>query len=369
MNKKKILIVSGSFYPENSPRSFRTTELVKEFSRQGHDITLYIPKNDKEHIIFENEFNVNIKDLGKSKCSRFNINTGNTIYRLLKRFLNRILSLLFEYPNIEFMFQTRNVLKDEDNYDLLITIAVPHPIHWGAAWARKKNHRIAKLWIADSGDPFMGITLDSFKKLFYFKYIEKWWNRKVDYISVPFEGAIEGYYEEFREKIKIIPQGFKFDEIDTNSDNFVTNEVPTFAYAGGIIPARNPKLLLQYLLNLNIEFKFIFYTKQKNYLEPFIEQANGMIEIRDYVPRIELLNELKKMDFIVNFENGNSTQLPSKLIDYSLTKRPILSIVANNFEKEIVNEFIEGDYSKQFIVENISQYCIDKVCKQFLDLR
>jgi len=36
MERKKILIVSASFYPENSPHSFRTTELTKEFARQQH---------------------------------------------------------------------------------------------------------------------------------------------------------------------------------------------------------------------------------------------------------------------------------------------------------------------------------------------
>ena len=34
--KKRILIVSRSFYPDNSPRAFRTAELSKEFARQGH---------------------------------------------------------------------------------------------------------------------------------------------------------------------------------------------------------------------------------------------------------------------------------------------------------------------------------------------
>ena len=34
----KILIVSGFFYPQNTPRAFRTTELAKEFARLGHDV-------------------------------------------------------------------------------------------------------------------------------------------------------------------------------------------------------------------------------------------------------------------------------------------------------------------------------------------
>lgn len=38
MLPRKILIISRSFYPMNSPRSFRTTELAKEFARQGHEV-------------------------------------------------------------------------------------------------------------------------------------------------------------------------------------------------------------------------------------------------------------------------------------------------------------------------------------------
>ena len=33
-----FLLVSVSFYPENSPRSFRATELAKELCRQGHKV-------------------------------------------------------------------------------------------------------------------------------------------------------------------------------------------------------------------------------------------------------------------------------------------------------------------------------------------
>ena len=52
--KKRILIVSRSFYPDNSPRAFRTTELSKEFARQGHHVTVITPRV-KEHREFEQE--------------------------------------------------------------------------------------------------------------------------------------------------------------------------------------------------------------------------------------------------------------------------------------------------------------------------
>ena len=65
MKKNKILIISGAFYPQNNPRSFRTTELSKEFAKQGHQVTVYVPKDNREHVKFEKEYGVTIKDLGK----------------------------------------------------------------------------------------------------------------------------------------------------------------------------------------------------------------------------------------------------------------------------------------------------------------
>lgn len=369
LNKKKILIVSRSFYPENSPRANRTTELAKEFTRQGHEVTVLTSKKELVHAVFEKEYGVTINDLGKQKFKGIDLSKGNKYSILLKRAVRRGLLQLFQYPNIELMFQVKNVLKSESGYDLMISIAVPHPIHWGTAWARNKNHIIAKTWVADCGDPFMGSTTDTFKPPFYFKYIEKYWNKECDFISVPFNGAINGYYKEFHDKVKVISQGFNFNEISIDSKDYNPNKVPTFAYAGGFITgARDPKEFITYLLSLDIDFKFIVYTRTLNMIQPLLDIAKGKIEIRDYVPRKELIAKLSKMDFIVNFNNGTSTQLPSKLIDYYLTKRPVLSLDSFSFNKNSVKEFLNRDYTNQFIFNKPEQYKIQNVCQKFLDL-
>lgn len=48
----RILIVSGFFYPTNTPRAFRTTELAKEFARCGHEVTVMIPQNNYDYSDF-----------------------------------------------------------------------------------------------------------------------------------------------------------------------------------------------------------------------------------------------------------------------------------------------------------------------------
>jgi len=369
MDKKNILIVSRRFYPEISPRSIRTTELVKEFAKQGHDVTLITVKNDNDYVPFEKKYGVTIKTMGMPVLPKINCTNGRKLWLISKRILRRILLQLFEYPAIELMFRVKLALRKEKHYDLLISIAAPHPIHWGVAWCRSQKNQIATTWVADCGDPYMGAVANSFKNFFYFKYVEKWFCRKADYITVPIQGAIGGYYPEFRHKIKVIPQGFNFDEIEENRAVYKPHKVPTFAYAGLFINgSRDPRNLLDYLVNQDRDFKFLIYAKIKETVKPYLEKAKGRIEIRDYIPRAELLKVLSGMDFLVNINNATDIQKPSKLIDYYLAGRPILSLDSGQVDTEIIKQFFERDYRAQLKYENMERYRIEQVTLQFLEL-
>ena len=369
--KRNILIVSRSFYPMKSPRSFRTTELVKEFARQGHNVTLLTLKNDEDHIPFEEKFGVTIKDFGPLKFPNVEPNGEDRFLHRLKWISQRISEILFEYPDIELVYRVKKALKNESGYDLLISIAVPHPVHWGVATARKANHRIAKVWAADCGDPYMGFNTDQFKKPFYFKYAEKFFCRKADYIAVPLEEAKDGYYQEFRNKIKVIPQGFNFEEIqiDPKTTTTTTNGEVVFGYAGNLWGGgRNPDELLDYLTSLEQEFKFIIYTRNINPVKPYLQKAGDRIILKDYIPRKQLLQELSRMDFLINLENASSRQAPSKLIDYYLVGRPVLSVPSKGLDINIVDQFLNKDYSNKYEFKNMDKYRIENVCSKFLDL-
>jgi glycosyltransferase involved in cell wall biosynthesis len=301
MNKKRILIVSARFYPRNSPRSFRTTELAKELVRQGHEVVVLIPFNGFDYYNYAKETHIKIIDLGPLRFKSIEFK-GNRLAMLVRRGIRRLLLLILEYPEIELMFKVSKRLKQERDYDLIISIAVPFPIHWGVAKARTKVHKIANTWIADCGDAYMGDTSDSFRKLFYFKFVEKWFCRKADYITIPFEGAKQAYYKEFHNKIRIIPQGFQLENL--NIPEFIkVFDYPLFAYAGGFIPGiSDPGPLLKFLSTCNRRFKFIVYTSQADIILPFKIPMKEKLEIRDKIPREELLIVLSGMDFLINFE-------------------------------------------------------------------
>ncbi len=368
MQSKKILVVSISVYPEISPRSFRTTELVKEFSKQGHHVSLYTFRDETIHPPFENEYGITIKNIGFKKNPLSADGSANKFLQFFNRAKRRILLQLFEYPDIQLMPLVAKCLSYEYGYDMLISVAHPFPVHWGVAKAIQKNKQLAQTWVADCGDPYMGNKADSFKKFFYFKYVEKWFCRKANYLTVPTQGSVAAYYPEFKNKIKVIPQGFNFNDTPVY-EGIINNQVPTFAYAGMFIPGiRDPKELLEFLCSILQPYKFIIYTAQTPLVEAYVKASANRVEIRTYIPRPQLIFELSKMDFLVNFTNGTTTATPSKLIDYALTKRPVLTVDTGKLNKEDVQAFLNADYSKQVVMPGLEQYNISTIAKQFIEL-
>jgi hypothetical protein len=364
-NRRSILLVAAAFYPVITPRSFRATELAKELVKKGHHVTVITKYREFGYDALAQEWNMRIEMLGPSRLPVFNI-SGKGLIGFVNRLMNRILFILFEYPNIELMFQVSRALRKRSHYDMLITIAVPYPVHWGAALARKRSDRIARTWVADCGDPYFN-TLDSFKKPFYFKFLDRWYSKKADYITVPFEGAIQGYPAEVRHKIRIIPQGFDFN-LEKRSDTGPLNEVPTFAYAGGFIRgSRDPDPLFRFLITLRRPFKFFLFTKHSHMIEQYMEPLGGRLIISDYIPREELMGLLSKMDFLINIDNNATHCSPSKLIDYAIAGRPIMNVDSNFDGKELL-AFLNRDYSGRMVIPDIERYHISNIARSFLEL-
>ena len=361
------MIVTASFAPEVSPRSFRATERARELARQGHAVTVVTPRSAGIPRLWDVEKRVYLKDMGPP---RFHLpHFGETgVSRFLTRITGRFLTLFFEFPDIQYMFLIRKALAHEEGYDLLISVAVPYPVHWGVALVHSPQRRIATTWVADCGDPYMGNRLDRFRKPFYFRYAEKWFMRKCDYVTIPREEFKINFYPEFHQRMVAIPQGFRFEEVN-RLPRHSPNGIPRFAFAGSLIrETRDPGKFLTYLASLSGAFHFILYTRSTELVAPFLLLLNGKMEVRDYIPRDELLRELAGMDFLVNFEYDPMVQSPSKLIDYALTGRPVLNINAKTFSAAVVDAFLVGDYRQRFEFPDLEKFRIEHVAASFLKL-
>jgi hypothetical protein len=228
----KILIATLAFYPQLTPRAFRATELAKALADAGHDVTVLLPTAEDDISLLVEKHRIEIIRYGPLKWKTIGPSPNKWVGDWKRKF-GRLLFFLIDHPNIQLLWALRPVLKKANGYDLLISIAVPHSIHWAIAMNRTPKHPIGKTWVADCGDPYMGNVLESIRPMFYFSYLEKLFCKKADFITVPTVSSIKGYYEEFHHKILVIPQGFNFDEIRIAPPPQATGIVK-FAYAGGL---------------------------------------------------------------------------------------------------------------------------------------
>jgi hypothetical protein len=352
-----------------TPRAHRTTELMKEFARQGHEVTVYAVLGKYDYSDFSKQFpSIKLKNISLKWMYHPYNSDGDGKRYFIDKALGKLLGKRYLFPNFEFHNRVQEILKKEHEYDAVISIADPHQIHWGVASYRKNNPiQFPKTWIADCGDPFMNNDTTNIYPQKFAKY-EHLFCQQADFITVPEPEATKGYYEEYRAKIKVIPQGFDFDEnrekIEPN------NSIPTFGYAGTFYEdIRNPRKFMELLCTIDKPFKFIVYSNHTVLINDFKEILGEKLEIRQGIPRDKLLRELEKMDFLVNLANVNRpNQIPSKLIDYAITGRPILNVKPTDPNKVQFLEFLISDYKSTLVVENIERYRISNVAKEFVNI-
>lgn len=369
----KINIITAHFLPELHPRAFRTFELAKSFSKNGIEVEIILLKkyikNDDEYNYDNLGFKVstfplyisNISDNHKSNTKQIR---NNKYYNFIKEYF---LAGNFFLNSIKLS----RILKNYDKEHNFIAISTPFFDIAGIALAKYLGYiNNSSVIIGDSGDPFY--LSEQTKRAFYFKFIEKVIYKYINYLTIPENESINAYKNLLPiNKLKVIPQSIDFDSIKLNSLSS-TGKIK-FAFAGVFYEdIRNPEFLFKHLLSVKVDFEFHLYLRNNTdyhlRLKRFFnEHFQGKIIIHEPLERFELIRELSTYDFLVNISNANQTQIPSKIIDYALTNRPICNINKQNFDPIVFDHFMHKDYKYQLEVD-LKKYDSKVVVKQFIEL-
>lgn len=376
----KIHILTSCFYPELHPRAFRAFELARELARQGDavQVSVLTRVQDFDYKAMEEEygFHIQILDLyqrqpGQTEQTGLSLTSSKkwkqTIFRIHRFFVEYLLAgnLLRYAPRI-----ARQLIVEPDT-DMFIALSTPFMDILAGTLYRKKHALPNARFIADSGDPFSGSQQT--KRAIYLRWLERWAYRYYDYLTVPTEAAIPAYQKVIEtDKIRIIPQGFNF--AATPIATYNKNAVPTFAYAGVFYQdIRNPEFLLGYLAKQDKPFLFRIYLRHKDpftdtILSAYHDVLGNRLEIQYGVERKQLIYELSQCDFLVNIGNNNSTQLPSKLIDYGITKRPVFQCDKAHFDQSVFEQYLAGKYTANTPID-VTPYAIETIAKSFKKLK
>lgn len=372
-NKRKILLISRWHYPAANPRAFRTTELLRELALRDYDVTAILPSLSRNIPQNVDVRYINIGEDGACSISRRTVHSKRSKTALVA--MARKLSLYFcgDTPKgVVYGLKLLKILPEllaDNKYDAVISISYPFYCHIATALCKNKSHGEQPVFIADCGDPVYATPATC--NAFYIKWLEGMVLRCFDYVAVPVEAAKAAYRGYgIDDRLVVIPQGFRLLDMDENS--YKPNSVPTFCYAGVFYEKiRNPIYFLEYLCSLDRDFKFIVYLLKDEFSMQVLQKYKAILkdklEVRAPLPREKLIHAMSYMDFVVNIDNENLSQKPSKLIDYAMSKRPIISFNRGSFAPKVFEDFMNGDYRQQEQID-ISQYDIRSVADSFARL-
>jgi|GEM_PF-107274 len=377
---RKVLIATVQFYPDPTPRGNRVFELARGFAQRGWDVEVLLFWDGRDraaHQKLKEEYGIVVDYLGKGSMhpdlqhfsTLFSISrkpktpAGNPVSRL---FFNSSESLRRSYWLVRAVFKL--LTKFAKRPAVFISISNPLYVHLFSSWALRILPGRKFAAIAEYGDaasPAAAIE-------------NRFVARAFDRIVVMNE-KMKNWYGNFKERssIAVIPHGFNLREV--KKAVYEKNDIPSFAYAGRFWrEIRDPTFFFEFLRTREYDFRFYVYWNDAGktaapatawihqMLSTYKALLGGKLIVKDPLPRLELIYELSKQDFLVDFSNRIGIQEPSKLIDYTLMERPVLSFNQSNFRPETFEAFIRGQYEPSPKVD-LSKHDIDRVMDLYLE--
>ena len=361
----KYLIVTHQFLPHVSPRTTRWKLLVDELVSLGHEVTVLT--GTKQH---SQDSNIEIIFVGNSRASNVVVSLRNQsnsldsknriksiIFKLLKK-VYRFVIRNFAWPDYTMfwlisVFRVRKKLNLE--YDVLITVSLPFSSHIAGYLINKK---IGKPWIMDVGDPFTLKTTAPENNSFLYgrlnKHYEMKFYKQASKVLFTHDDARKIHIKEFHINPSITAVGqpiSKFREHlyeQTKNYNYTNNDIK-FGYFGIFTHGvRTPANFINFLDKFqNYEMHWYINSDSESILQKNNLNSSKHI-FNSHVARDEALQLMTKaFHCLVSIGNLNPNQIPSKVIEYIATGKPVIHFAEINDDPVI---HIADEFDNVFIV-------------------
>ena len=361
----KYLIVTHQFLPHVSPRTTRWKLLVDELVSLGHEVTVLT--GTKQH---SQDSNIETIFVGNSRASNVvvslrnqsnSLDSKNRIKRIIFKLLEKVYRFVirnFAWPDYTMfwlisVFKVRKKLNLE--YDVLVTVSLPFSSHIAGYLINKK---IGKPWIMDVGDPFTLKTTAPENNSFLYgrlnKHYETKFYQQASKVLFTHDDARKIHIKEFQINPSITAVGqpiSKFREHlyeQTKNYNYTNNDIK-FGYFGIFTHGvRTPVNFINFLDKFqNYEMHWYINSDsesilQKNTLDSSKHNFNS------HVARDEALQLMtKSFHCLVSIGNLNPNQIPSKVIEYIATGKPVIHFAEINDDPVI---HISDEFDNLFII-------------------
>ena len=389
----RILIIAYSYYPEVNPRSIRWRTLACHWKKSGHDVSVITATNDKKNTLSDG-INVirtseNWIGLVRNKILELNQKNERRIRNIKEKTFDdsKAVKKIYFYKNIEkiiklaynfilrklqwpdyawpWIFTARRAiishLNSSKSYNVIISVSHPFSSHLVGRIVKRKFPYLK--WIIDIGDPFCFLTQSQPNNFALYYHLNKKIEQKIfqesDGIVVTTPETRSEYlkiFPNFSEKIKVVPPLLSPDFLsfinNYQKKKDLVKDLIKFVFIGTLYSKiRNPSNLLELLESISQSvskrIEIHFFGSVIDIDTSLISSSKISIFFHGPVNHIKALNEMMNSDVLVNIGNTTKFQLPSKLVEYACTGKPILNITA-----------IAEDSSSKFLVPYIQSKTI-----------
>ena len=354
--RKKILVVTHQYLPHVSPRTTRWKLIVDDLINKGHEVTVVTGTqqlHEEKNIVYVgSKSSSSVVSQMREKSN--NLSESNIIKRLFYKILKKIYRTIvktFAWPDYS-MFWLLSIYRNKKNlnidYDQIISVSLPFSSHIAAYIINKKNK---KEWAMDIGDPFTlkNDAPENNRILYGFlnRYYENKFYSLASKIIFTHEEARSAHIDYFDIDIEKTYIGnpisnFK-EEIYSASLHYNYNLLPKkFGYFGVFTKGvRSPKNFMKFFKDTkNIEFHWYVNDDSKNEIITHSKEVDSIFH--PIVKREEALKLMaSSFHCLISIGNLNITQIPSKVIEYISTGKPVIHFceVENDPVKSIANDF------------------------------
>ena len=383
-NHTKILIISHQYLPHLSPRTTRWKLIIEELVNRGHEVTLLTGtypdfKNKNINVLyFGNKNNINIVSNLREKSKQ--VTSGDSIKKVFYGALKKIYRFFINYlawPDYSMLWiyqiykNRNNISKD---YDVIISVSLPFSSHIGAYLINKKAK---KHWIMDIGDPF-SLKIDAPENnRFLYSGLNKRYEKKfyslADNILFTHQDALNNHKQFFdipSDKLFVANPISNFDKgLFDNALSYDYSSRPIKISYFGIFTkgVRSPASFLE-LVKKNNEFEFSWYVNEDS--KKIIKSCDINDDKHLFYSQVSREDAQKLMvnsaHCLLSIGNKNPNQIPSKVVEYIATGKPIIHFteidndpvikLSHEFDNLItLNKSVEQDNLSLLIEEMVNK--------------
>ncbi|MEQ8971769.1 MAG: hypothetical protein RIE73_15405 [Coleofasciculus sp. C1-SOL-03] len=372
----KILIISYSYKPAITPRSFRWSAIAEHWVKQGHHVDVVcawmagLSRNQTLNGVHVHRVGGTISELLRSQLkksvaypnaekSKFPADDASTSSQKIKYGLAYLSKWIHDHtwkkvywPDYAGLWYLPALLKARQlinghHYDGIISVSHPFTGHLVGLSLKKSYPKIK--WLVDVGDPFCFAHDAPTNNHKLYQNLNYLMEEKVfvsaDAVAVTTASTLTTYtslFPESIEKITIIPPLLSnWDAQDNESEReklFPEDEKIRLIFLGTLYSSiRRPDFLLKLFLNIienepslaaKLELHFFgkIYDCQYSF-KPYNTLMGKNLFTHGIVNHAKAKQAMQEADVLVNIGNKTPYRLPSKLVEYARSGKPLLNLI------------------------------------------